>query len=166
MAREQTQRRLSHCPKKNCDMRHRERVWMTFQVLIPIYSCCPADLLPLSSGKYQLSTLQTGASQWCNGKENAYQSKRRGFDPWVGKIPWRRKWQPTPALLALKIPWTEELGAGYYLWDRKGSGTTNDFTFFHFLLPSRVTWHLFATLNLGLFIRKWYPHQRIAVRSK
>ena len=22
-----------------------------------------------------------------------------GFDPWVGKIPWRRKWQPTPVLL-------------------------------------------------------------------
>jgi len=20
------------------------------------------------------------------------------FDPWVGKIPWRRAWQPTPAL--------------------------------------------------------------------
>ena len=24
---------------------------------------------------------------------------RPGFDPWVGKIPWRRKWQPTPVLL-------------------------------------------------------------------
>ena len=24
---------------------------------------------------------------------------RPGFNPWVGKIPWRRKWQPTPALL-------------------------------------------------------------------
>ena len=24
---------------------------------------------------------------------------RRGFDPWVGKIPWRRKWQPTPVFL-------------------------------------------------------------------
>ena len=23
---------------------------------------------------------------------------RPGFDPWVGKIPWRRKWQPTPVL--------------------------------------------------------------------
>ena len=23
--------------------------------------------------------------------------KRCGFDPWVGKIPWRRAWQPTPA---------------------------------------------------------------------
>jgi len=24
---------------------------------------------------------------------------RDGFDPWVGKIPWRRKWQPTPVPL-------------------------------------------------------------------
>ena len=24
--------------------------------------------------------------------------KRPGLDPWVGKIPWRRKWQPTPVL--------------------------------------------------------------------
>ena len=26
----------------------------------------------------------------------------RGFDPWVGTIPWRREWQPTPALLPEK----------------------------------------------------------------
>ena len=25
--------------------------------------------------------------------------RRRGFDPWVGKIPWRRAWQPTPVFL-------------------------------------------------------------------
>ena len=25
--------------------------------------------------------------------------QRRGFDPWVGKIPWRRAWQPTPVFL-------------------------------------------------------------------
>ena len=32
------------------------------------------------------------------GKEllaNAGDSKRGGFDPWVGKIPWRGAWQPT-----------------------------------------------------------------------
>ena len=23
----------------------------------------------------------------------------RGFDPWIGKIPWRRAWQPTPVFL-------------------------------------------------------------------
>ena len=25
--------------------------------------------------------------------------KRHGFNPWVGKIPWGRKWQPTPVFL-------------------------------------------------------------------
>ena len=25
--------------------------------------------------------------------------RRRGFDPWVGKIPWRRAWQPTSVFL-------------------------------------------------------------------
>ena len=24
---------------------------------------------------------------------------RHRFDPWVGRIPWRRKWQPTPVVL-------------------------------------------------------------------
>ena len=27
------------------------------------------------------------------------QCRRHGFDSWVGKIPWRRKWQPTPVFL-------------------------------------------------------------------
>ena len=30
--------------------------------------------------------------------------------PWVGRIPWKRKWQPTPSILAWGIPWTEEPG--------------------------------------------------------
>ena len=25
--------------------------------------------------------------------------KRHGFDPWVGKVPWRRAWQPMPVFL-------------------------------------------------------------------
>ena len=36
------------------------------------------------------------------GKEPACQCrrcKRHRFDPWIGKIPWRRKWQPTPVFL-------------------------------------------------------------------
>ena len=33
-----------------------------------------------------------------------------GFDPWVRKIHWRRKWQPTPVFLVWKILWTEEPG--------------------------------------------------------
>ena len=37
-----------------------------------------------------------------SGKEPVCQCrrcKRCGFDPWLGKIPWRRAWQPTPAFL-------------------------------------------------------------------
>ena len=39
---------------------------------------------------------------WRSGKECACQSKRLrrcGFDPWVGKIPWRKKWQPSLVFL-------------------------------------------------------------------
>ena len=36
------------------------------------------------------------------------QCGRPGFDPWVGKIPWRRAWQPTPVFLPGESPWTEE----------------------------------------------------------
>ena len=32
---------------------------------------------------------------WLSGKEPACQCRRHGF-PWVGKILWRREWQPTP----------------------------------------------------------------------
>jgi len=33
-----------------------------------------------------------------------------GFDPLSGKIPWRRKWQPTPVFLPGEFPWTEGHG--------------------------------------------------------
>ena len=36
---------------------------------------------------------------WLSGKESAWQRRRHGFNPWVGKIPRRRKWQPTPVFL-------------------------------------------------------------------
>ena len=47
-------------------------------------------------------------------KEPACQCRRhmrQEFDPWVKKISWRSKWQPSQVILAWKIPWTEEPGA-------------------------------------------------------
>ena len=35
---------------------------------------------------------------------------RRGSDPWIGKIPWKRAWQPTPVFLPGESPWIEEPG--------------------------------------------------------
>ena len=42
-----------------------------------------------------------------SGKESVCQYRRHrglGFSPWVGKIPWRRKWQPTPVCSCLGNP--------------------------------------------------------------
>ena len=32
------------------------------------------------------------------------------WETWVGKIPWRRVWQPTPVFFPGGSPWTEEPG--------------------------------------------------------
>ena len=48
---------------------------------------------------------------------------RPGFNPWVGKIPWRRKWQPTPVSLPGKSHGHRSL-AGYSSWGHKESDTT------------------------------------------
>ena len=29
-------------------------------------------------------------------------------ETWVGKVPWRKAWQPTPVFLPRESPWTEE----------------------------------------------------------
>ena len=49
---------------------------------------------------------------WCSGEESACQYRRcqkHGFDPWVGKIPWDRKWRPPPVFIfAWEISWAED----------------------------------------------------------
>ena len=41
--------------------------------------------------------------------------KRHGFDPWVRKIPWRRKWQPTPIFFSEKNPMDRGSGELQYM---------------------------------------------------
>ena len=48
------------------------------------------------------SMLLLGLPRWLSGKEPACQCRRHkrcGFNPWVGKIPWRRARHPTPVFL-------------------------------------------------------------------
>ena len=54
--------------------------------------------------------LGSGLPRWHSNKESTCQCRRCGFDPWVGKMSWRRKWQPTPVLLPRESPWTDEPG--------------------------------------------------------
>ena len=48
---------------------------------------------------------------------------RLRFDPWVWKIPWRRKWQPTPVLSPGKSHGQRSL-VGYSPWSCKESDMT------------------------------------------
>ena len=67
---------------------------------------CPAPALPPSlrsslGGSPLLSFMRLlwGAPRCLSGEEPGCQCGRRGrcrFDPWVGKIPQRRRWRPTP----------------------------------------------------------------------
>ena len=57
---------------------------------------------------------------------------RHGFNPLVEKIPWRRKWQPTPVLLPREFHRQRSL-AGYSLWGHKQSDTTERLHFLSFL---------------------------------
>jgi len=62
-----------------------------------------------------------GLTRWLSGKESVCQYRRLrrlGFDPWIGKIPWRRKWQPNPVFLLGKSHGQRSL-AGYSPWGSK-----------------------------------------------
>ena len=51
--------------------------------------------------------------RWLSGKESTCQCRSyrtHGFDPWVGKIPWRKKWQPTPVFLPWELHSQRSLG--------------------------------------------------------
>ena len=54
--------------------------------------------------------------------------RRPGFDPWVGKIPWRREWLPTPVF------WPGEFHELYSPWGHKESDTTERLSLFSYLV--------------------------------
>ena len=53
-----------------------------------------------------------------SAKESTCQCRRHGFDPWVGKIPWRRTWPPTPVFLPGESHGQRSL-AGYGPWGHR-----------------------------------------------
>ena len=105
----------------------------------PVESCtCNGTCLPL------VKTSPDGAS----GKEPACQCrrlKRLQFNPWVGKIPWRRAWKPTPVFL----PWESHRQrslVGYSPQVAKCQTRLSDLAHMLARLPLRFLWP-FQTLK-------------------
>ena len=101
-----------------------------------IYFCCTgSQLWHVESSS--LTKIWTQLPWWLRWYSICLQCGRPGFDSWVGKIPWRRKWQSTPALLAGKSHGQRSL-IGYSPWGRKELDTTERFHFpFTFLSPNK-----------------------------
>ena len=55
--------------------------------------------------------------------KNLPECRRPGYDPWVSKIPWRRKWQPTPVFLPGRFHGLRSL-VGYSPWSLNESEMT------------------------------------------
>ena len=64
------------------------------------------------------SILGQGFPGCSGGKESACKCRRHQLNPWVGKIPWRREWQPTRVCLSGQFCRQRSLG-GYSPWGCK-----------------------------------------------
>ena len=71
-----------------------------------------------------------------DGKASAYKCGRPGFDLWVGKFPWRRKWKPTPVILPGKSHGRRS-PVGYSPWGRKEPDMTERLHFTSVFLPGK-----------------------------
>ena len=68
--------------------------------------CEPAPAFCSDFPGISIASSPDGFPRWLSVKEAACQCRRHrrcGFSPWVGKIPWRRKWQLTPVFLPRKF---------------------------------------------------------------
>ena len=71
--------------------------------------------------KYIVRTKQSmELPRWHGGKESTAQCRRCQINPWVRKIPWSRKWQPTPVFLPGNFHGQRNL-VGYSPWGHKES---------------------------------------------
>ena len=89
----------------------------------------------------QRSAFFRGFPGGSEGKASAcLQCRRPGFDPWVGKILWRRKWQLTPVFLPGKSHgWSL---VGYSPWGHKELDTTEQLHFTSLQLSSQSSSHI------------------------
>ena len=71
---------------------------------------------------------------------NAGDERDSGFNPWVRKTPWSRKWQPNPVVLPGKFHGQRSL-MGYSAWGHKELDTTESHT------HTDTHTHLYKTAN-------------------
>ena len=114
---------LQVCNESHPDHHPKGQAFPQHSLSSPLCSAFPPTHLSPSNVQYNLfiCIIYIGFPGGSVVKESTCQCwrcKRRGFDPWVGKIPWRRKWQPTPISLPRTFNGQKGL-EGYSPWSHK-----------------------------------------------
>ena len=93
---------------------------MGYLCLIVIHGCKMSLIGPSNyySGETGIQSHTKGFPCNSDGKESACNVGGPMVHPWVGKIPWKRAWLPTPVFLPGKYHGQRSL-AGYSPWDHK-----------------------------------------------
>ena len=118
--------------------------FFTFYIHLPIRLVLPSTFVKLWS--LSIRVVLNTPHRVCEGfpggsvvKNLSANAADISFNPWVGKIPWRRKWQPTPVFLLGKSHEQRSL-AGYNPWGCKRVGHN---------LVTKTTQHLWVR-KLGM----------------
>ena len=82
--------------------------------------CCPQHCWWI----FGYNRVQTQMYWWLRWQRIWLQCRRPRFDPWIGKIPWRMEWLPTPVFLPGEFHEQRSL-TGYSPWGYKEWDTTD-----------------------------------------
>ena len=111
--------------------------------------------LSVFPGGFQGSHLE-GLPWWLRRYESNCSEGKPGFNPCVGNIPWRRKWQPTPISLPGRFHGQGSL-AGYSPWSSKESDIM-EWPHFHFSkFLSALSNHLLHLIHLWQLLMHVLP---------
>ena len=142
-------------------MKHSKDTQFYIQMWECLISILAEDMLPHIHGsklrRLQLEAVSASLSfrlypeelqnpRGLSGKESACQcrrSKRCRLDPWVGKISWSRKWQPTP-IFFLRKPHRQKILMGQSPWGVKESDMTE-----------RLSTHTCLAIQVFTSIERW-----------
>ena len=94
-----------------------------------------------------------GLPRWLSGKESTCQYRTWRFNPWVGKMPWRRKWQPT-----LFLPGEshgQKSPVGYSPWGHKDGDVTVEVNSNSSNMPMSTHFTLGGLLSPSYSQRDW-----------
>ena len=89
-----------------------------------------------------------GLPRWLNGKESACQCRRCRFNFWIGKISWKKKWQPTLVFL----PGNPMDKGACSQWDSKDSDMTEQLNMNTGILMHKLLQILYPLDGLTHFI--------------